>query len=100
MYLSSGQIYEGIFHGADTQKELGIVLKMARPFKKQSAQVEPQLRIIADIVPQLVIDAKDFEAIEALDVDLSFGETGVFSDNQGTVVLICCVVFMLIRTPN
>ena len=78
--MRSGTIYEGIFHGANTDGNLGVSLKMACVVDKTSDT--PQLNL-ENVIPHLVIKPQDFQQIDVPDVDLTFADQGVLSDAQG-----------------
>lgn len=85
--VKGGFCYQGIFHGAQTDSELGVILRMA--FKlprttKPTAAVE-KYRAGTDygnVLPYIIIQPGDILQLSVIDVDLSFGDGGVLTDNN------------------
>jgi hypothetical protein len=64
--VKSGEVYEGIFHTACTEKGFGVVLKMAR--KKDSLQTPTPTVFTTTPVNTLIVQPKDFVQLIAKDV--------------------------------
>ncbi|ORY02780.1 hypothetical protein K493DRAFT_405161 [Basidiobolus meristosporus CBS 931.73] len=79
--VKSGAKYEGLFHAACTEGELGVVLKFARIVKAAS---EEKTEASAEVIPTLIILAKDFVEMNAVGVDFSISEKGPEKDTFKT----------------
>ncbi|KAK9719607.1 poly(A)-binding protein binding protein [Basidiobolus ranarum] len=73
--VKSGAKYEGLFHAACTEGELGVVLKYARVIK-----TEEKTENLNEVIPTLIILAKDFVEMNAVGVDFSISEKGSEKD--------------------
>lgn len=91
--VTGGSVYQGIFHGAQTDGELGVILRMVFQVEQQQQSSKPfgsldRIRpSTAPVVPYMIIQPGDVLQLAVLDVDLSFGDGGVLSDrNQGNLI--------------
>ncbi|KAK9679220.1 poly(A)-binding protein binding protein, partial [Basidiobolus ranarum] len=75
--VKGGTKYEGLFHAASTEGELGVVLKYARVIKSAT---EEKNENSGQIVPTLIVLAKDCLEVNAVGVDLSISEKGPEKD--------------------
>lgn len=82
MQVKNGAIYEGIFHTANTDKGMGIILKMAK--KKDAAITTPPIHT-------LVIQPKDFVQLIAKDVTFDMDETLDSLEDEGIASCFCAL---------
>ena len=74
-----GKEYEGILQSVDTEKEMGVIIALAR---EKVAPDDPAPKP----VPEMVFLAKDYLQVTASDVDLFEAETGAARKNKGEVL--------------
>ncbi|CAG8474913.1 4121_t:CDS:10 [Ambispora gerdemannii] len=77
--IKSGTKYEGLFHTASTEGELGVVLKLAR---KVLTKAEEKAGTPNKVISTFIIMAKDCMAIEATCVDFSASEKNLTSERD------------------
>ncbi|KAI9260045.1 hypothetical protein EDC94DRAFT_611568 [Helicostylum pulchrum] len=75
--VKDGSKFKGIFHGASTEGDLGIALKLAQKTFDPSAQVDTQKTNPNPIKSTLLIFSKDLVEVTAVDVDFSLTESAV-----------------------
>ena len=73
--VKSGVVYEGIFHTADLEKDLSIMLKMAKVVK-DPAVAEGTWLAASKPVPSLVIYSADLVQVVAADVRMGAADVG------------------------
>jgi hypothetical protein len=86
--VKGGFCYQGIFHGGQTDSELGVILRMAFKLNRSTpaGAVERYRPGSSQVLPYIIIQPGDVLQISAVEVDLSFGDGGVLTDkNQGNI---------------
>lgn len=72
--MKDGSKFKGIFHGASTEGDLGIALKLAQKTFDPAAPIDKDKTNPNPIKNTLMIFSKDLVEINAIDVDLSLSE--------------------------
>lgn len=80
--VKTGIKYQGLFHAAYTEGELGVVLKLARKVLNK-AEEKNQQNQQNRVIPTFIIPHKDVMEIHACNVDFSVSSDKPVSDREG-----------------
>lgn len=92
--VKNGSIYSGIFHSSNTEKDFGIILKMARLTKDTSSRGQKTIgdSLIKAPSKTLVIPAKDLVQVIAKDVTVTKDGLSNEVHNENQELLIDCII--------